>query len=165
MAGGHLEGQKIEDHGRPAGVAAPAAAEDKRTEDFGHGVMDGRGLKNTGEKVVKKAFQLHVFPGYQPQIYEHVQADHQLHHAAGMGTAAGVQHQAGEQREAYVAEIEEVKYVVFTQPEGKGYGLENAQQKNGGKIFLHGGTSAELSINHIRGPAYRQADEYAYFTK
>ena len=81
MAGGHLEGQKIEDHGRPAGVAAPAAAEDKRTEDFGHGIMNDHGLKNTGEKVVKKPSSCMFSPDISPQIYEHVQADHQLHHA------------------------------------------------------------------------------------
>ena len=55
-----LARQEVQHHGRPACVAAPAAAKDGRAEYLRYGLVDGRGLKRSGEQVIPKAFDLHV---------------------------------------------------------------------------------------------------------
>lgn len=46
-----LVGQKVQHHGCPAGISAPATPEQQRTEDLRHGVVDGRRFKNTEEQI------------------------------------------------------------------------------------------------------------------
>lgn len=72
VARGHLVGKAVEHHGGPTGVAAPAASEQKRPEDFGYQVVDDSAFEHAEEKVVPKAGDLHVLALDEPEIAEHV---------------------------------------------------------------------------------------------
>ncbi len=62
-----LKGQKVEHHGRPAGVTAPAAPEKERPEKLRHRIVDDRRLKYAQEKIIPKTLDLHVFPRIKPR--------------------------------------------------------------------------------------------------
>ena len=67
--------EKVEHHRRPAGVSAPASSEEQRPEDLRYGIVYGRGFKDSGEKIIPEAFDLHVFMTDQAEVNEHIQAD------------------------------------------------------------------------------------------
>ena len=77
--------QKIQHHRCPAGIATPASAEKQRSENFGNGIVNGCGFKDTGKQIIPKAFYLHVFLTNQPQIYQHIRANEQLRNAPRVG--------------------------------------------------------------------------------
>lgn len=53
--------KKIKHHGSPAGVSAPASAENERTKDLGDCIMNGCRFENACEEVIPEAFDLHIF--------------------------------------------------------------------------------------------------------
>lgn len=103
---GNPEGQKVQDHRRPAGVPAPAPPEEERPEDFRNRVVDGRRLEHAGKKVVPKAFDLHVFPAQDAEVEQHVEADGELHQAAGVFDMPAVEKHAEREAGANVGKID-----------------------------------------------------------
>ena len=134
----HFVRKKIQHHRRPAGIAAPAASEDQRAEDFCHCVVDRCGFKHTCEQVVPEALDLHIFAADQPKIDQHIQPDKQLDDAPGMFVVSDKKEHAQGDRAAYVAEIKEVENVSFGQPQRNGYCFEDCQHEQRHRIFLHG---------------------------
>ena len=100
--------------------------------------MDGRRLENAGEQVVPKAFDLHVFAADQSEVDQHVCADQQLHDAPCIFVLPQQQKQSERDRDADVTEIEQIKYIVFRQPERDGDCLKHSQHGKRQGIFFHG---------------------------
>ena len=133
---GNRIGQQVKHHGRPAGVAAPAAPEEERAGDFRHSVMDGGRLKNAQKEIVPEALDLHIFSTDQSQIDQHVAAHQQLGHQTGVPESADIQGDGQRQTAPNVGKVEQVKGVVQPQPEPNGDPLKEQKEKQGSAVFL-----------------------------
>ena len=112
-----LVGQKIQHHGRPARVAAPAAPEQQRAEDLRHGVVDGRRLKGAEEQVVPEALNLHILAGDHTEVQQHIAPDRQLHEASGIALPGGEERRPQRETTADIAEIQQIKEVILHKPQ------------------------------------------------
>ena len=106
-----LEGEQVERHCRPAGIAAKAAPKDERPENLRHGVVDGSGLENAEEEVIPESLDLHVLPPEHAQIDQQVQPDKPLHGVARPLLPLRIQRHARGQPSADIEEIKEIKGV------------------------------------------------------
>ena len=134
-----FEWQQVEHHGCPAGIAAPAAPENKRAEELGDGIVYDRCLKNAQEEIVPEALYLHILPADEAQVHEHIQADGKLHDVTGVPPPRRVQGEAQGESCADIAEVEEVKDLPQRQPERDGHSLKQQPHSQGRQILLHGG--------------------------
>ena len=129
--------QQVEDHRRPAGIAAPAASEDQRAEDLGDGIVDGRRFKDAGEQIVPKALDLHVFVADQTEIDQHIAAHRELYESPRVFPTGNIQCQSDRDTDADVGEVEQIEQIVHRQPQGDRNRLEYGENDQNGKIFLH----------------------------
>ena len=97
-----LERQQIKDHGCPAGIAAPAPSEDEWAKDFGHGIVNGGGFKNTQEQIIPEAFNLHVLMLKKAEIAQHIKSNGKLNDMAGIFLFAGKEKKSDGNGRAYV---------------------------------------------------------------
>jgi len=130
-------GEEIQDHGSPAGISAPASAEQQRAEDLRNGVMNGRRLKHPGEQIVPESLDLHVLVADEPQIYQHVEADKELHYAPRMLVFPDEQESAQRNGRPDIAEIEQIKDIVLCQPQCDRNSLKDRKHKDRRKVFPH----------------------------
>ena len=79
-----LVGEEVEDHGGPAGIATPTAPEEERPEDFSDEIMKHTCAHHTGEQVIPKTLNLHVFPAYQSEKDQHISAYAKLDEFSGI---------------------------------------------------------------------------------
>ena len=108
--------QKVQHHRRPAGVAAPASAKQQRAKDLRHSVVNRRSLKNTGEQIVPKAFDLHILSANQTKVDQHIQTDQKLDNTTGVPVFFYEQEHAQRNSATDVAEIKKIKEVILRQP-------------------------------------------------
>ena len=111
-----LVGQKVQRHGRPAGVAAPAAPEQQRAEDLCHGVVDGRRLEGAEKQIVPEPLDLHIFAGDDAEVQQHIAANCQLRKMAGIAFPGDKERCSQCQTAADVTEIQQVEQVVLHKP-------------------------------------------------
>lgn len=130
-------GQEIQDHRRPARIAAPSAPEDQRSEDLGYGVMNRRCLEDAREQVIPEALDLHVFPTDQAEIDQHIQTDEQLYDAPGVRIIPDKEKHPQGHGTPDIAEVKKVKNVAFGDPQYDGDRLEDDQHENGRGVFFH----------------------------
>ena len=109
--------QKIQHHGRPAGVAAPAAPEQKRAEDLRNGVVDGCRFKNAEKQIVPEALDLHILVGDHAKVQQHIAAYRQLHEMPGVAFPGSKERRPQGEAAAYVTEIQQIKQVVLCEPQ------------------------------------------------
>ena len=131
-----LKRQQIQNHGCPAGITTPAPAEDKWSEDFGHGIMDGGCFKNTQEQIIPEAFNLHVFMLKKAEIAKHIKTHSELDDMAGVFLFAGKEKKTYGNGCAYVRKIKKIENIVQCPPENHGNTFENQPHNNGGGIFF-----------------------------
>ena len=133
----NLVRKEVEHHGRPAGVPAPAAAEEQRAEDLRHGIVDGRGLEGAGEQVVPEALDLHVLARDQAEVHEHVEPHEELRDPACVSVPLYEKADAEGDRRADVGEVEEVEEVALRQPERDRHGLEGREHRHRHYVLPH----------------------------
>ena len=119
-----LVGQQVENHGRPAGVAAPAPAEEQRPEYFGNGVVQNARPHHAGKQVVPKTFNLHVLLANQSEEDEHVCAHAKLDELPGVFLSRRHQYAAHPEAGADIGEMS-----TLTKKEGEAFG------KKGNDVF------------------------------
>ena len=112
-----LIGQQVENHGRPAGVAAPATTEEQRSEYLGNGVMQNTRPHHAGKQVVPESFNLHVLLAYQTEEDEHVGAHTKLDELPGVFLFRRHQQAAHPDAGADVGEVEQEEQVAGRQPQ------------------------------------------------
>ena len=78
-------GQQVENHSRPAGIAAPTATKEKGTKYLGNGIMQCARTDYTGEKVVPETLNLHVLAAYQPKKHKDIGTHGKLDENSGVG--------------------------------------------------------------------------------
>ena len=132
-----LVGQKVENHSRPAGVAAPAPTEEQRPEYFGDGVMQNARPRHAGKQVVPKTFNLHVLLANQSEEDEHVGAHAKLDELPGVFLFRRYQHTAHPDAGADVSEVEQEEQVACRKPQRYGNDLEHGKQDDGGSVLFH----------------------------
>ena len=124
-----LVGQKVQHHGRPAGVAAPAAPEQQRAKDLRHRVVDGRRLKNAEKQIVPEALDLHILAGDDAEIQQHVAPDRQLHKMPCIAFSGSEQCRPQCEAAAYVAEVQQIKQIVLGKPQRDCYCFKQQKQQ------------------------------------
>ena len=133
---GLLVGQQVENHRRPAGIAAPAATEEQRPEDLGDGIMNGSRFKHAHVEIIPEALDLHILAADDAEIHQHIGADRELHEAAGVLFAADVHRQSHSDTGADVGKIEEIKEIVEREPERHRHGFKGEEQDERGKVLF-----------------------------
>ena len=123
-----LVGQKVQHHGRPAGIAAPAAPEQQRPEDLRHRVVDGRRLKYAEEQVVPEALDLHILVGDHAEVQQHIAAHRQLYEVAGIAFPGGKQRRPQSEADSDIAEIQQIEQIVLREPQRDRHRLEQQEQ-------------------------------------
>ena len=131
----YFVGQKIQNHGCPAGVAAPPPSKDQWTEDFGHCVVDGSCFKNAEEQVIPKSFNLHILVGENTEVQQHIAAHRPLHELPGVAFSRSKQRRAYSKASPDVAEIQQVEQVAFCEPQRHRYRFKQQEQQQGRNIF------------------------------
>ena len=130
--------QQVENHGRPAGIAAPAPTEEQRSEYLGNGVMQNARPRHTGKQVVPEPFNLHVLLANQPEEDEHVGAHAKLDELPGVFLLRRHQQATHPDAGADVGEVEQEEQVASRQPQRYGNDLEHDKQDDGGSVLFHG---------------------------
>ena len=130
-------GQEIQDHRRPARIAAPSAPEDQRSEDLGYGVMNRRRLEDAREQVIPETLDLHIFLADQTKIDQHIKTDEQLYDAPRVRIILDKEKHPQRHGTSDITEVEKVKDIVFGHPQHDGDRLEDGQHENGCGVFLH----------------------------
>ena len=133
----NLVRQDVQDHSRPACIAAPAAAEEQRTADLGDQIVDDSSFKDSKEQVVPEPFDLHIFLRKKSQIYQHVESDCKLHHVPGIRVSVCIQSQACCQARADIGKVKKIKDIIQREPEGDGDGLENQPHDQRKPVLIH----------------------------
>ena len=108
--------QKIQQHRRPAGVAAPAAPEQQRSKDFCNRIVDRRRLKYAEEQGVPEPFDLHILAGDDAEIQQHIVSHRQLYEMAGISFPGGKERCSYPKADSDVAEIQQIEQVAFCEP-------------------------------------------------
>lgn len=111
-----FKGQKVQNHGGPAGIAAPAPAKKQRTKDFCDGIVDGRRFKNPQKQIIPKAFNLHIFIGNKTEINKHIQSHAELNHQTSMFKFVDIQAETYEKKAADICKIKQIKDIVQSLP-------------------------------------------------
>lgn len=135
--GGLLVRQQVEDHGRPAGIATPSAAEEQWAEDLGDGVVQHAGSHHPREEVVPEALQLHILTAYQAQEDKDIGTYGKLHELARILPSRCQQGRADAQTASDIGEVEQEEQVARGQPQRHRDGLKNGEQDDGRFIFSH----------------------------
>ena len=130
-----LVGQEVQHHGRPAGIAAPAAPEQQRPEDLRHGVVNGRRLKYAEEQVIPEPLDLHILVGDHAEVQQHIAAHRQLYEMAGVAFPGGKQRRPQSEAGSDVAEIQQVEQIVLREPQCDCHRLEQQEQQRRRHIF------------------------------
>ena len=140
----HFIRQEVQNHRSPAGIAAPSASENQRSEYLCHGIVDSRSFEDTREQVIPKSLYLHVLVADKSQIDQHISTYKKLDYASGMLVPADEQEHSQSNRAPDVAEVEEIENVVLCKPKSDGYRLEYQQHDYGCGVFLHVNDSSIL---------------------
>ena len=119
--------QQVENHGRPAGVAAPAPAEGQRSEYFGDGVMQNTRPRHAGKQVVPKTFNLHILLANQSEEDEHVGTHAKLDELPGVFLFRRHQYAAHSNAGTDVGEVEQEEQVACREPQRYGDDLEHGK--------------------------------------
>ena len=133
-----FKGQKVQNHGSPAGIAAPAPAKKQRSEDFGDCIMNGCRFKNAQKQIIPEAFNLHIFIGKKTEINKHIQAHAELNDQTGVFKFIDIQAETYEKKTADISKIKQIKNIVQGLPQSDGDGFKNSQKDEGRGIFLQG---------------------------
>ena len=78
--------------------------------------MDRRCFEDTCEQIIPETFDLHILPADQPQIDQHIQTHEKLNNAPGILVIPDIQKHPQCDGTSDVAEVEQVKDIVFGQP-------------------------------------------------
>jgi len=81
---GLLVRQQVENHGRPAGIAAPAATEEQRPENLGDSIVQHASTHHAREEIIPEALNLHILPADEAEKDEHVDAHAKLDELASV---------------------------------------------------------------------------------
>jgi len=130
-----LVGQEVQHHGRPAGIAAPAAPEQQRAEDLRHRVVNGRCLKYAEEQTVPEPLDLHILVGDDAEVQQHIAAHRQLHEMAGVAFPGGKQCRPQSEAGSDVAEIQQVEQIVLREPQCDCHRLKQQEQQCRRHVF------------------------------
>ena len=130
-----LIGQKIQHHGRPAGISTPTTPEQQRSKYFYYRVVDSRSFKNTEEQIVPEALNLHILVGDHAEVQQHIAADRQLHKMPGIAFPGSKECRPQCEAAAYVTEIQQIKQVVLCKPQRDCHHFKQQKQQDRHKIF------------------------------
>ena len=98
--------------------------------------MNRRRLKYSGKEIVPESLDLHVFIADQSEIDKHIQTHKQLDNTSGMSVFLYEKQHPERYRQSYVAEIKQIKQILFCQPQGHGDRLENDKYDKRTYIFI-----------------------------
>ena len=130
-------GQQVENHGRPAGIAAPAPTEKQRSEDFGDEVVDRCSTKNTGSQIEPEALNLHVLLAYKAKEDKHIQTDGKLNKLSCVFLSRRTQSHSDADANADIGEVQQEEEISRCQPHTDSNCFEDGEENDGGLEFFH----------------------------
>jgi len=129
--------KKIQYHSRPAGIPAPASAEQQRAENLRNRIMDRGCLEYTCEQIIPEALDLHILVADQSQIDKHVQPHEQLHNTPGVPVFFDEKEQPQRYGNADITEVEEIKKIVLCKPQDNSNQFKNKKHDKRYFVLLH----------------------------
>ena len=70
--------QQIEDHCRPAGIAAPPPTEKQWAKDLCNEIMECGTSEDSGYDIELESLYLYILPANQAEEYQHIRTDQEL---------------------------------------------------------------------------------------
>ena len=104
--------QQIQNHGCPAGIAAPAPAKKEGAENFCDGIVNGGRFKNAHEQIIPESLNLHIFIGEKTEVNKHIQPDTELDDKAGMFELSNVEAETETEKTSDICKIEQIENIV-----------------------------------------------------
>ena len=154
--------QQVENHGRPAGIAAPTSAKKQRPENLGYEIMECGAAEDAGSQVEPEPFDLHVLLAYQPKENQHVRADGKLDELPRIFLPCRSKGRPQANANADIRKVEQEKQVASREPHGDGYRFKHQKENDGGLEFFHGVVftidfsfhfvKAQETMLHVRHP-------------